>query len=85
MWELSQNQSIAKSAQGTLALSHSQSVDVKLNSQEGEPSLAAIQHKKIMKDLCETKKMTTEVLEKVKGQLYVVSGRPKGNKRKEMI
>ncbi|VVA38591.1 PREDICTED: LOC110765692, partial [Prunus dulcis] len=50
-----------------------------------KPSLAAILFKKILKELRETKKMTTEALEKSKGKHMLHLEGLKGSKRKEMI
>ncbi|KAI5352600.1 hypothetical protein L3X38_005491 [Prunus dulcis] len=50
---------------------------------EGEPSLAAIQLKRALKELRETKKMETKALEKFKGNYMSHPEGPKGIKRKD--
>ncbi|CAL8992363.1 unnamed protein product [Prunus brigantina] len=85
LWELSQNQSMAESAQDASARSNPQSADIRSDSKEAEPSLAAIQFKKIMKELRETRKMATEALEKSKGNHSSQHEGPKRSKRKERI
>lgn len=76
---------MVESAKDALARSNPWSADVRSNSEEAKPNLAAIQFKKIIKELCETKKMAAGALEKSKGNHTSHLEGPKKSKRKEMI
>ncbi|CAB4264419.1 unnamed protein product [Prunus armeniaca] len=76
---------MAKSAQDSSVRSNPRSADIISNFEEAEPSLTAIQFKKIMKELREMRKMEAEALEKSKGNHTSQHEGPKGSKRKERI